>query len=197
MTLRPRDRRALAWLGVSLLLGLIYQAWSQSSSASAAPAPADSVPGVEQLLARLRDTAATVPAKQDILKKVSADLAGREKGLIKAASTQQAQAQLVTLLRGLANAETPPVEIRAAEFGPVGLIEDSYGTVSVSIQTTCRIEQLLNLLASIAASGPEMMVLRDLRITSASPKDKTIGVRLTVTGVVDKSLVPAKKGATP
>ena len=70
-----------------------------------ADAPAQSVPQMEQRLARVREIAAAVPGKQEILKKVAGDLETREKGLIRAETAPQAQAQVVTILRGLGAAE--------------------------------------------------------------------------------------------
>ncbi len=197
MTLQPRNRRALAWLGVSVLLSLIAYLWMSlgpDSSAATVPAASDSVATQEQRLARLRDIAATAPGKEEILKKVSADLAVREKGLIRADSIPQAQAQLVTILRKVAESQSPPVDIRAQELGANEVLEDSYGSVNVSVNFECSIDQLLKLMASIAAQ-PELIATRDLRILSADAKNKNISVRLTVTGIVSKSLVPVKKGA--
>jgi hypothetical protein len=192
VTLQPRDRRALAWLGVSAIISLGYFLWPDSSTATV-PAASDSVPGQEQRLARLRDIAATVPAKEDILKKVSADLAIREQGLIRADSVQQAQAQLVTVVRRVASSQTPPVDIRTIEAGAVDVLEDSYGAINSSVTFECAIDQLTRFLSSIAAQ-PELIATRDFRIASANSKDKTISVRLTVTGIIPKSLVPVKKG---
>ena len=193
MTLQARDRRALSWLGVSVILSLAVYFWPNSSDASV-PAASDSVAGQEQRLTRLRDIAATVPAKEAILKKVSVDLDVREKGLIRADSVQQAKAQLVTILRRVADSQSPPVDIRAAEFGAEELLEDSYGVVNAGVSTECSIEQLLRFLGAIAAQ-PELIATRDLSIRSANSKDKLISVRLTVTGIVPKSLIPVKKGA--
>jgi hypothetical protein len=45
------------------------------------------------------------------------------------------------------------------------------------------------------AARPELIASNELRVTSANPKNKTIGVHLTVSGVVPRKLVPGKKGA--
>ena len=57
-------------------------------------------------------------------------------------------------------------------------------------------EQLVNVLATLATQ-PELIATRDLQISSANPKDKTVRVRLTVAAVVPRTLVPekGKKGA--
>ncbi|MCU1336216.1 MAG: hypothetical protein JWO19_1797 [Bryobacterales bacterium] len=194
--LEPRERKAVMALGAALALTvvvLIYEFWP-SSSTVVAEASAQTVPQMEQRLARVRELAAAVPGKQEILKKVAADLETREKGLIRAETAQQAQAQVITILRGLGASEAPPIEIRATELGAIAPFGDDYGAVNVSIQVECRIEQLLNFLAALAAR-PELIATRDLRVVAGDPKQKLLNVRITVAGIVPKNLVPQKKGA--
>ena len=192
MTLQPRERIFVAVLPVAAAAILAYAYWPENT-APKVPAASDSVPAAEKRLARLRETAATVPAKLEILKQVSAELAAREKSLIQADTAPQAQAQLIQILRGLTSAEAPPIEIRATEIGGIAALGDSYGAASVAVQIECRVEQLVNLLAAIAAR-PELISTSELRITSGNPKDKTMGVRLGITGVVPRKLVPEKTG---
>jgi hypothetical protein len=194
MTMSPGFRRALAWTLVSGVISLIWTYWQSSSPATVAVASTDSVGMAEKHLAKLREAAATVPQKEEILKQVSGDLAVREKGIINADTAQQAQAQIVQVLRKLGHDETPPVEIRSQEYGEVRKLGDIYGEVFVSVQIECGIDQLVNILVGLAAR-PELIASNDLRVTSANPKNKTIGVHLTVGGVVPRKLVPGKKGA--
>jgi type II secretory pathway component PulM len=192
-TLEPREKKAVIALGATLALTavvLAYEFWPAGTAAVANASP-QSVPQMEQRLARVREIAATVPGKQEILKKVAGDLATRESGLIRAETAQQAQAQVVTILRGLAASES--LELRNYELGAITPFGDDYGAVNVSIQVECRIEQLLNFLAALAAR-PELIATRDLRVVSGDPKQKTLNVRITVAGIVPKSLAP-KKGA--
>lgn len=194
--LEPREKKAVMALGAALAVAavvLAYEFWPASSSAIASASPM-SVAQMEQRLARVRETAASVPGKQEVLKKVAADLETREKGLIRADTAQQAQAQVITILRGLGAAEG--LEIRATELGAIAPFGDDYGAVNVSIQAECRIEQLLNFLAALAAR-PELIATRDLRVIAGDPKQKTLNVRITVAGIVPKSLAPQaqKKGA--
>jgi len=191
--LEPREKIALMALGAALTVAaavLAYEFWP-AGTAAAAVAPAQSVAQMEQRLARVREIAATVPGKQEILKKAVGDLATRESGLIRAETAPQAQAQVVTILRGLAASES--LELRNYELGAIAPFGDDYGAVNVSIQVECRIEQLLNFLAALAAR-PELIATRDLRVVAADPKQKTLNVRITVAGIVPKSLAP-KKGA--
>jgi hypothetical protein len=193
VTLTTRDKRALILLPLGLaVVGVTYYLTSDHTPPVVAPT-VSTIDTAQKRLVRMREVAATVPAKQEILKKVSTDLAEREKGLIQADTAAQAQAQLVQILRRLASAES--LEFRATELGGISPLGDAYGSSTVSVQMECRVDQLVNFLASIAAQK-ELISTSELRVTSASPKEKTVGVRLTVSGVVSKKLVPERKGGS-
>lgn len=191
MTLKPRDRRALAMLGVSGILSLIYWGMTRSDSSTQVVQATESVSMVERRLAHLRQIVATGPAKEAALKQVSAELARREKSLIVADTAAQAQAQVIQILRRLASAET--LEFRAQELGQVKPLGGHYGEAIVSVVFESRIDQLVNLLSAITAQ-PELIATEQLRIGIADPKQKTLNVQLTVSGVVPRKLVPEKKG---
>jgi hypothetical protein len=190
-SMSARDRRALAVLSVAVVLGLIYRFWPGNNAPAVVAPAAGNLDLTEKRLARLRESAATVPAKEGILKQVSGSLALREKGLIAADTAAQAQAQLIQIVRRLGDAENPPVEIRSTEIGTVRPLGDAYGEALVSVQIECKIDQLVNMLAAIPAQ-PELVATSDLRVMSSNAKDKTVGVRLTLSGVVPRRLVPDK-----
>ena len=120
MNLRPRDRRASAWLAVAALLGLVVHFWPANDSTAAVVAPVgDPVALAETRLARLREAAATVPAKEDVFKKVSADLAAARKRNHQADTAAQAQAQVIQIIRRLGAAENPAIDIRSTELNPI------------------------------------------------------------------------------
>jgi hypothetical protein len=193
MNLTARDKRALILLAPGLLVvGAAYYLASDNTPRVVVPT-VSTVDAAQKRLVRLKEVAATVPAKQEILRKESAELASREKGLIQADTAAQAQAQIVQILRRLASAES--IEFRATELGGIVPLGDGYGSANVSVQMECRVDQLVNLLASIAAQK-ELLSTSELRVSSASPREKTVGVRLTVSGVVAKKLVPVKKGGS-
>jgi hypothetical protein len=61
----------------------------------------------------------------------------------------------------------------------------------------CHMEQLINLLADLATQ-PQLLTTSELQVTAANPKEKTVNVRLAVSGVTSRKLVPdklIKKGA--
>jgi Tfp pilus assembly protein PilO len=188
-----RDRRALTYLAVAIILAAAYQFWPTGGVDVAAST--ESVETSEQRLARLRRIAATTPAKEEFHKTVTAELAARETGLIRADTGAQAQAQMMTLLTELAaedGIQIRPTELRNT-IAPLG---DAYGEASVTIQFQCHIEQLVNFLAALS-SRPEILVTQDLQINNSDAKQKTLAVRLAISGVVPRELVPSrdKKGA--
>jgi len=193
-----RDKRALALLGVAAIAAALVYRFGLPEGGSAVVVPAGNpVTLAETRLARLREVAATVPAKEAILKQVSADLGLREKGMLSAETGAQAQAQLLQLIRKLGAAETPPLEIRGTELNPIRPLGDAYGEASVTVQIDCKIDQLVNLLAALQAQ-PELVATRELRLLSSNAKEKTVSARLTISGVVPRRLVPvkAKTGGT-
>lgn len=195
MTVSSRDRRALMILAGALALFGAYAFWPEAGIPAIATAAPDTVDAAELRLARLRRIAATVAPKEDVLKKVSADLAEREKGLMRAETGPQVQAQLFTLLRRLGADEAPAIEIRQSQLGSITtLAEGAYGLAEVNVQFDCKIEQLINFLASLSAQ-PELIVTREIQIEAGDAKQKTVRVRMRAGAVVPKELLPAKGGS--
>jgi hypothetical protein len=189
MTITPWVRRTAAWGLVSVALSGIAYFWEGSGGTAAVVAPTDSIALAEKRLARLRDTAATVTQKQDILKSVAADLAKREAGLIPGETAAQAQTELLTILRRLCAAQQ--IEIKATELPGIAPLGDAYGQVGVAVTVECRMEQLINLLADLGGQ-PRLLTTSELQVIAANPKEKTVNVRLAVSGVTARKLVPEK-----
>jgi hypothetical protein len=191
-TMDPRHRRWLPVLGGLLIVGLAIRFWPESSAPASVVTPtADTIALAERRLAKLRETAATVPAREEIQKKAAAELATREKGLLTADTAPQAQAQLIQIISELGRAESPMVSIRNTEGFGIRPFGDAYGEATVSVQIECRIDQLVNILAGLAARK-ELVSTSDLRVNATNAKEKTINVHLTVAGVVPRKLVPEK-----
>ena len=195
MTLQDRDKRALLILAVVLpIAALIY--WTSGSSSAGSVkvvAPSETVGRDEKRISVLRTALATVDGKEAVLKQVSSELAEREKGLIPGDTAEQAQAQLLQIMRRLAKAQVPPLDIRQSELGQPRSYGESYARVTVSVSLDCRIDELVNLLAALSAQ-PEIIATDEIRCTAANPKSKLMPVRLTVSGLVPRRLVPEKKG---
>jgi hypothetical protein len=193
MTLSRRDKRAVTALGLAAAFSLTVWFWPESSAGSAKTAAVSDIPFTERRLQRLRQLAATAPGKEAVLKQALADLGQREKGMIQADTGPQAQAQILQVIRRLCRAQAPPLELSGVEIGPTRPFGSDYGEVLVSVSFSARIDQLLNLLADITAQ-PEMLATEELRVGGAGNKQKVMAVRLTVSGLVPRKLIPEKKG---
>ena len=193
MRITARDRRALVLLGGAGALWLVLVLVGGGGGQAAAVGLANPIPAAERRLARMREQAATVPVQEQVLKRVTADLAAREQGILQAQTAAQAQAQVLEVVRRVARAQTPPIEFRTVELAQEVRRLGDYGEVEISVPFTCRIEELLNFLADLTKQR-EAIATSEIRISAQDPKEKTITVRLTVSGVVPKRLVPEKKG---
>ena len=190
MKLEKRDQRALLLLAAAAVVMLLLKL-STRSGPEVAEAATDSVEMAEKKLARLRQLAATVPGKEALLKQANEQLAAREVGVIQAQTAQQAQAQLLQVIRELGKRES--FDARGGEFGPVTPLGADYGEVSVAVSFECGIDHFVNFLAALT-SEKALLASSEMRISAANPKEKTVTVRLTLSGVIPRHLVPEKKG---
>lgn len=192
MNLNERDQKALKYLLGALLLAAVMYFWPDNSSAAAAGA-VNATAVLEKRLSQSRALVLQVPDKQALLKQAQSDLAVREKGLLAGDTAAQAQAQLFQILRRVGRAQGPPIEVRANEIGQARMFGDDYGEVSVAVSFECGIEQLVNLLADLGAQ-PELLATSEIHVGQANGPQKVIPVRLTVSGIVPRKLIPEKKG---
>jgi nitric oxide reductase large subunit len=191
LTLGTLDRRTLGVLVGGVLVVLVLRFGVYRDTPAPVVAPAESIPVAEHRLERLRQIAATVPGKEAVLKQAAAELAGREAGILKADTAAQAQAQLIDVIRRVAMANG--IDARGAEEMRVRPLANDYGEVSVAVTFTCAIEQLVNFLSALA-SEPQILSTNQINISGGNDKKKNVQVRLGVSGVVSKNLVPARRG---
>jgi len=194
MTLQPRDKRALLLLAGAAVIILILRIATSEDAAPQVVAPADDAAVAEKRLARLRQLAASLPGRQKALETVSASLAERERGMIQAETSAQAQAQVLQILRRIASSQAPPVELKTVDMGQSQPLGEFYGEISLSVAFECRIEQLLNFVADLSTQ-PELLASREIRIATGDAKQKTLNVRLTVSAAAPGHLVAGRKGA--
>lgn len=190
MSFGTLDRKtAVLWIsGVAVILILRFFVLADRSPGVVAAS--ESGPMAEKRLARLRQIAATVPGKEALMKQASGELASREKGMLKAETGAQAQAQLQELLHKAG--QSNGIDIRGVEEMRIRPFGNDYGEASVTVRFTCLIEQLVNLLATLA-NEPELLSTNQIQITGGPDKAKIIQVRLTLSGVVTKKLAQEKK----
>ncbi len=194
MVISERDRRALLLLGFAVIGVLIFQWVSEAAPEGSTASPGESIAFAEKRLIKLRQNAALVPSREEKYKQVSAQLALREKRVMQADTAAQAQAALLATVRRVLRSQNPPLDIRSSEFGAVKAFGNEYAEVPVTVTVECSIEQLLNILTELSLQ-PELASVNDLRVYSGNAKQKTTNVRLAVTALVSKRLLPERKGA--
>jgi hypothetical protein len=186
------DRRLLIVLAMLVVAVGARFAFFSGASAPVVVAAVDNIPLAEKRLQKLREQAATLPAREALLKQVTEELAVREKGIIQADTAPQAQAYLLDTIHRIASQNG--FDARGAdqltEPKPLG---DAYGVVSVTESFTCAIEQLVNFLAQLD-SQPEIIATNEIHISGGREKNKTVQVRVSLSGVVARKLVPVRKG---
>ena len=185
------DLRKLFVLVVGLvLLAIVVVRQTRDSSSAPVVAAADSIPLAERRLERLRQLAATVPGKETVLQQARAELQTREAGILKADTAPQAEAQLMDVIRRIAAANG--IDARGAEELRVRPLANDYGEVLVAVTFTCGIEQLVNFLAALANES-QLIATDEINISGGTDKKKAVQVRLSLSGVVPKKLIPAKR----
>jgi hypothetical protein len=192
MNLSQRDRRALVAMGGAALVFGAIALWPSGDTPGSVVGGPQTVSLAEKRLARVRQLAVAVPGREQTLTKARAELAKREKGLIQGESANQAQARLLEVVKRLWHSQSPPVDVRSSDLGRPVPADKAYGEVSITVSANCRIEQLVNFLAELS-NQPELMATSNLQVGAAGDKDKMMSVRLTITGMVARSLVPDKK----
>jgi len=190
-TLGTLDRRTLVILLGGILIILILRFGVYRDAPTPVVAAEDSIPIAENRLQRLRQVAATVPGKETVLKQAMAELETRQAGLLKADTATQAQAQLIEVIRRVATANG--IDARGAEEMRVRPLANDYGEVSVAVTFTCAIEQLVNFLTALA-NEPQILGTNEINIAGGTDKNKNVRVRMGLSGVVPKNLVPARNG---
>jgi hypothetical protein len=186
------DKRLLMVLGVMVVAVTIRFATYSGDGGAKVVAAVDSIPAAEKRLLRVREQAATIPAKEVLLKQVTSELQAREKGLIQADTAAQAQAMLLDTIRRLA--QQNGFDARGADqFTEAKPLGDAYAMVSVTVTFTCAIEQLVNFLAMLDGQ-PEILSTNEINVTGTRDKGKAIQVRLGLSGVGPRKLLPPKKG---
>lgn len=190
MKLSDRDRRALLLLAAAGVVSAGIALWPEGGGADVEAVA--TVPQAERRVQSLRRIAAGLPAREEVRKKVAAELEAREKGLIQADTAAQAQAQMLQVVRRVLRQQQPPVDFRASEMGQPRPFGEFYGEVTATISLDCGIEQLVNLLADLG-NQPELITTRELQFSGVTSAQKLVPTRITVSALVDRKLAPVRK----
>ena len=200
MNLSDRDKRAIKMLAMAVVPSLALMFWpggeadsTAATASTAIPAGANTPEGLEKHLQRLRKKQAELPVKQSISKDLLLQLAGREKGLIRADTLAQAQAQMTQVIRQTGRGQG--IDFRAVATGSSRMYGGEYGEIVITASAECRIEQLVNFLAELTKL-PELLATEDLRINSnGNIKEKNLSFQVSISGLVPKKLIPEKKSS--
>jgi hypothetical protein len=188
VSLQPREKKLLAvWTAAAAVFLTVYF-WPSQNTVEPAQRFTD-IPTAELRVARLRQLAASIPAREKVVEDARKELAGREQSVARAATAAQQQANLLQTARRLARAQG--IDVQQSEIGAIQPFGKAYGEASVTVTLTCGIEQLLNLLAEISAQK-ELIATRDLQVRLADEKRKTVYVRVTISSVTPRDMVPGK-----
>lgn len=185
------NRRTLLFLAGGVALILILRFGVFGGSGESVVAANDSIPMAEKRLARVRQLAATVPGKENLVTQVKAELNDRELGVLQADSEAQAQAQLLEMIERIAKSNG--IDVRGSQGATGQAISDDYGEIGQTVAFNCGIEQLVNLLAALA-NEPQILATSEVSVTGGNDKKKNVTVRLTVSAIVPRKLIP-KRGA--
>ncbi|HEY3840250.1 MAG TPA: hypothetical protein VGL72_26940 [Bryobacteraceae bacterium] len=188
--LSPRNQRALVILCGALLVMLGFRFFFTSSTEETGN-NIDSVPLAERRLASLRQIVAKLPAKEAELKQVETELAAREKAIVNAGTKDQAQARLLEVARKVGSANG--IEIRGGDFQTPKTFGDAYGEVFAGVTFTCTIDKFVNFFADLSRE-PDLLAPSEITLQAGDAKAKTLNVRMLLSAVVPRKLVPEKKG---
>ncbi len=192
MTTGTLDRKTAILLvgGVAAILLLRFVVLADHGPSTNVVAASESVPLAEARLRKLREIAATIPTRELQRKQAAGELQEFEKGVLKAETGAQAHALLQEKLRRLG--ESNGIDIRGMEDARVRPLGKDYGEAMVFVRFSCRIEQLVNLLAQLA-NEPELLATNQIQINGSAAKDKILQVRLGLSGVVSKKVAQEKR----
>ncbi len=190
MTTGSLDRRMVFLLVGSLAVALVIRFGVYSDPAAPVVAASESIPQAEQRLEQLRRIAATVDGKEAIKKQADTELAVREKGLIQADTEAQARAQLLELTTNIARSNG--IETHGMDEVRDKPVSGDYGEISVTVSFNCGIEQLVNFLAALS-NQTQILATNEIRVAGGNDKKKNVQVRLSVSGLVPRKLLPAER----
>jgi hypothetical protein len=195
MNLSDRDRRALFILLGALVVVAMVQWWPSGEDAVTA-APTNTVEQAEMRLQRARRIAAATRERTAEKQAAEKELQTLEQGMLRAESAALAHAALAQKLRALGRRQSPAVEFRTVENGPIELWEGSWARMQLAVSLDCTVDQLVNLLADVS-SQPELISVAEMHVSAASDRAKRMPVRITFAALLPRAMAPLKKGAKP
>ena len=183
-----RDRKALILLGAAVALFLVLQLDILAPSSATATTSSDAALDVlEQRLQLAQVQARQRPLTEAELSAAERRLQKLESRLLESEDSALAQAEMRSLVGDLLKAEGIPLD--SSRFGTVRLEQDHYTQVPLVVEFTCGIEQMVNLMATMANSA-RLLTTREIRVQPQQREVKSIHVRMTVVGYLPVDRTP-------
>ncbi len=190
MTVGSLDKRSALGLAAGVALIVILRLVLGGDSSSATVAPSETRAQAEARLQHVRQIVATVPGKETVMKQAAASVDTLEKGIFKAATEAQAQAQILEMVNNVAKANG--VQSRGLDESHSKPVSADYAEITVTVSFACDIVQLVNLLAGLADQD-QILATNGIHISGGADKKKILQVRLSVAGLVPRKLLAQEK----
>lgn len=188
VTVTTRDKRALIILGVTLVLFMLLQSdLFFPTGFSSESVNSESLEGIERQFRLTRARAGRVPLVQAQAKTVQENLERMEKGLLASQNVALAQAEMRQILERSLQAED--IVMANARFVSAESKNDHYAAVPITVNFSCRIEQLVNWVAAVGNASQLLSTIK-IRIDSPNSDSKTVRVTATVAGFLPVSRAP-------
>ena len=187
MPVSDRDRRALFFLGIGLVLFLLLQTDLIFPSPDATAETSGSVDAEQRDLLLAQKHVQQEPllsAEYGALRSVEEALEGR---LLKSETAALAQAEMRERVGELL--EGAGITMRASRFATVEAEGEDFAQVPLIVDFNCDITRFVNLMADLA-NAPELFSTRTLKVSPANRGTKAVRVELTVSGYLPIARTP-------
>ena len=187
MPVSDKDRRALLFLGIAVVLFLLFQTDLLFPSPDAAASESANIEREENKLLDAQTQVRQEPllsSEYQALRKVEEVLEAR---LLTSETAALAQAEMRERVGELL--EGAGISMRASRFGTIETEGEDFAQVPLVVDFDCDITRFVNLLADIA-NAQELFSTRQITVSVGNQKTKSVRVELTVSGYLPISRTP-------
>ena len=187
MPVSDKDRRALLFLGIAVVLFLLFQTDLLFPSPDAAASESANIEREENKLLDAQTQVRQEPllsSEYQALRKVEEVLEAR---LLTSETAALAQAEMRERVGELL--EGAGISMRASRFGTIETEGEDFAQVPLVVDFDCDITRFVNLLADIA-NAQELFSTRQIKVSVGNQKTKSVRVELTVSGYLPISRTP-------
>ena len=187
MPVTDRDRRALMFLGITFVLFLLLQTDWILPPQGATASTSGSIEAEQNKLLLAQAQVRQEPLLSAEYQSLSSLEESLEDRLLESETAALAQAEMRERVGELL--EGAGISMRASRFKTVEAEGEDFAQVPLIVDFSCDITRFVNLLADIA-NARELLSTREIKVSSANPKTKTVRVELTVSGYMPIDRAP-------